>query len=223
MKSYQALAALLDYPSAELIAALPEIRALLESESQLSGAATAQLSPLLDRLSSVDLMDLQEAYVDLFDRSRATSLNLFEHIHGEDRDRGQAMVDLKYKYHQAGFELIAHQLPDYLPVLLEYLSQLSSEEAVDMLSECSHILQSIGTALIKRQSPYAGVFSWLLEHAGEGELQSREPDPTIVSAADDDSSPEALDRAWAETPITFMGGCAPSQPAVVRFHKGAPS
>ena len=109
MKTYRALAALLAYPEAALIEALPEIRP----------QAPAEVLRLVKELEEQDLLVSQECYVSLFDRSRALSLHLFEHVHGESRDRGQAMVDLQAAYLARGMQVVAHELPDYLPAFLE--------------------------------------------------------------------------------------------------------
>ena len=221
MRTYKALGALLEYPTEELVAALPEILAVVETERLLPPADVEALQTLVQRLACGDLFELQEDYVNTFDRGRATCLNLFEHVHGESRDRGQAMVDLRQVYERAGLRLTAKQLPDYLPAMLEYLSLSEPAQARDMLSDCGHILQAIGAALMRRRSPYAAVLRALLRLAGE-----RRPERLIADMeVDDDSTPEALDRAWAEDPVTFMGGCSPQKPqaSVIQFYPGAAS
>src|SRR5262249_61217376 len=106
---------------------------------------------LIDELASADLLMAEERYVELFDRGRATSLNLFEHLHGESRDGGEAMVELKRRYQRAGFELATKELPDHLPVVLEYLSCRSSAETSDILREVTHLLKRLGRAQIARK------------------------------------------------------------------------
>ncbi len=119
------LSALLRYPDEAVQQAAPILSALLAEEALLAPEQRAALAPLIERLADDDLLDLQEAYVALFDRGRALSLHLFEHVHGESRDRGQAMVDLRDRYVAQGLEITAKELPDYLPLFLEYLSVLS--------------------------------------------------------------------------------------------------
>ena len=116
-------------------------------------------------------MTAEERYVDLFDRGRALSLHLFEHLHGESRDRGEAMVELKQLYERAGFELSARELPDYLPVVLEYLSCRDLAEAREMLADCGHILTTIGRSLVARRSRYAAVLQALIVIAGESPIE----------------------------------------------------
>ena len=131
-RSLKALGVLLAYPSAELRAALPEIAAALEADRRLGEPALAALRELVAELTGGDAMDLEERYVGLFDRGRLTSLNLFEHVHGESRERGPAMVDLKQLYQRAGLRMTTRELPDYLPALLEFLSLRPEPEARDL-------------------------------------------------------------------------------------------
>lgn len=225
MRTFKALAALLEYPEPALLSALDEITAALAEERLLNEADIAALQPLFAYLGEHDLIEVQEAYVELFDRARAVSLNLFEHIHGETRDRGQAMVDLNALYASQGLVLAARQLPDYLPVFLEYLASRPLDEARQTLAETAHVLEAIGSALAGRRSPYAAVFLALLRLAGESHPEQRlaaAPATSAAAAADD---PEALDREWVEAPVDFLGACAPSaaRTNVIHFHKGAGS
>jgi len=221
MRTFKALAGLLEYPEPMLVAALDEIATAVAEERLLDEADVAALQPLFAYLGGRELLDVQEAYVALFDRARAVSLNLFEHVHGETRDRGQAMVDLNELYASHGLVLAARQLPDYLPVFLEYLASRPLDEARQTLAETAHVLQAVGSALAARGSPYAAVFQALLRLAGE-----RHPEKRLAGApAADAEDPEALDREWMEAPVSFLGACAPSAPRtnVVHFHKGAGS
>jgi nitrate reductase molybdenum cofactor assembly chaperone NarJ/NarW len=195
----RALAALLDYPTAELLTHADEIDA---AAAGLPVEASA-LAPLLAQVRAGDLYALQENYIDTFDRGRRTSLNLFEHVHGDSRDRGQAMVDLLTMYRTAGIDLACDQLPDYLPAFLDYLSLLDEASARKQLAEIAHILQSIRAALARRASIYTGAFDVLLALAGE----SASLDP---SALEDDSTPAAIDAAWIDAPVDFMGAPCPS-------------
>jgi nitrate reductase delta subunit len=195
---YRALAALLDYPSEPLRANLQEVTAAAAS---LGAAGSRTLAPLLAHLRSGDLYDLQEAYVDTFDRGRRTSLNLFEHVHGDSRDRGQAMVDLLEMYRAAGLELDTEQLPDYLPAFLEFLSLLDDAAAREQLADIAHILQSIRAALVRRGSPYVVAFDVLLALAGEVASE--------VADDEDDTSHAAIDAAWAEAPVNFLDAPSP--------------
>ncbi len=140
MKTLKVLSALLCYPQADMQAALGEMAEALNREKLVPERERRALRALMERLERADLMELQERYVATFDRGRALSLHLFEHIHGESRDRGQAMVNLLEVYRRHGFELDARELPDYLPLFLEYLAQRPAEEALDMLADAMHVM-----------------------------------------------------------------------------------
>ena len=197
-RALRSLARLLDYPDAELVEALPEIRA------ELAPAPASPLARLIDTLAAQDLFDSQEAYVETFDRGRSTSLNLFEHVHGESRDRGQAMVDLVAMYHAAGLMQTTTQLPDYLPVYLEFAAQHEPATALGHLQEVSHLVRTIGEGLLRRQSPWAAAIDALLAIAGEPALARP------AGEVEDDSSPAALDRLWEAEQVQFLGACPPA-------------
>jgi nitrate reductase delta subunit len=210
--TYAVLGALLSYPDEPLIDALPEAQALLRDERGLTRDARAGLDRFIDYCAQRDLFTLQENYVALFDRGRATSLYLFEHVHGESRDRGQAMVDLLRMYEEHGLHLGAGELPDYLPVFLEYLSRLPAAEARGLLAETGEILQSITAQLAKRGSPYSFVVGALLPLAGVGKAEK--PDTLNEDDAQSPPSPDdyrALDAAWADEPVRFVGAATPAQ------------
>ncbi len=204
MLIFKAFSALLSYPSAEMRQALPEIAEVVGSSTLLEARERAGLLELMDELGEGELLTVEEHYVDLFDRGRALSLHLFEHLHGDGRDRGTAMVELKALYAGAGFELSTSELPDFLPVVLEYLSQRDIAEARDMLADCAHILASIARSLIARQSRYAAVPQALLVIAGEKPVEATGVKPVR-------EQPEALDKDWVEQPafaIAPGGGSA---------------
>ena len=219
--SFKALGALLTYPTPELQAAVAEIGTAIDAEARLPQREKASLHELLTELAESDLLDLQESYVALFDRGRATSLNLFEHVHGESRDRGPAMVDLMQVYSRAGFSLSANELPDYLPVLLEFLSQRPVAEADDMLSDCGHIIRKLGDALRSRGSCYDAVPAAILAMIGAAGLSvpARDKGNTAVEMVNENS----LDADWMEAPVIFGPEGAPdckpvrSTPAVIKF------
>jgi nitrate reductase delta subunit len=191
------LGALLSYPREEVRQALPEIADAIRVSPLIAARERDGLLALIDELRTGDLLEAEERYVNLFDRGRATSLYLFEHLHGEARDRGQAMVDLKRLYERAGYELSSRELPDYLPVILEYLSCCDLREARTLLGDCAHIVKRIGQALIARGSSYAAVLQALLVIAGEAPL-----DVSAVPRATDRA--ENLDQDWFEQPA-FAG------------------
>ena len=151
---YQWFSALLCYPEAELLAALPELQAALHEWEALQTQSDS-LQTFLDYLQQHSLRDLQERYVATFDRNRNHALYIFEHVYGEDRDRGSAMVDLLEEYRSHGFELGNDELPDYLPALLEYFAQVPAEHAQKLLGDAVHVIAHIGNKLAASGSPYA--------------------------------------------------------------------
>jgi nitrate reductase delta subunit len=208
MLIFKALSALLSYPSAEMRQALPEIGEVICTSKLVGTHEREALLALIEEIGGGDLLAAEERYVDLFDRGRALSLHLFEHLHGDGRDRGAAMVELKALYAGAGFELTASELPDYLPVVLEYLSQRDMAEARDMLADCAKILTSIARSLLARQSRYAAVPQALLVIAGEKPLDAAGVRPVQEPS-------ETLDRDWAERPA-FADAAMPGAGSTIR-------
>ena len=208
--TYKALSALLAYPSPDLVLALPEIATIIEREPRLSRAHKDALLALATMLGRADLLDAQEAYVALFDRGRRTSLHLFEHVHGDSRERGQAMVDLKGIYAANGFALSVNELPDFLPAVLEYLGARPEAEAKDMLGDCAHILRAVGEALQDRGSEYGAVFAATLAMVGEPGLAAARPDAPPVKET-------PIDDEWVDEPVIFgpagAAGCGAGTPA----------
>lgn len=204
MQSLKALSALLTYPTRALVESVPAIRALLAQEGT---TRAVDLEPLLTRLETTDLYELEEAYVLLFDRSRALSLNIFEHVHGESRDRGQAMVELKRLYEEGGLTLDTTELPDFIPLFLEYCSLQPQAEARALLAEPAHVFTALAERLRRRESAYAGVFEALVALAAtKPEAASFEALVEVEDNAPDDL--EALDRVWEEEEIRFGAGAA---------------
>lgn len=202
MKTLKALSALMMYPNAALQAAMPDIQEVIASESVLSASQVDALQPLLDTLATSDLYELQETYVLLFDRSRSLSLNLFEHIHGESRDRGSAMVDLLQTYRAGGFDLVSTELPDHLPVLLEFLSTQTVAEAQEILRDAGHILVTLAQRLERRNTPYAAVLRVLAQLA-QARVDTEEAQALLAQHDDDPTDLEALDAVWEEARVTF--------------------
>ncbi len=205
MIELRALSALLSYPTPDLRQALPEVAAVITSSPLIAERERSGIVTLIDELAGSDPIDSEAGYVELFDRGRTTSLHLFEHLYGDSRDRGEAMVELKRIYERAGFDLTTSELPDYLPVLLEYLSCRDLAEAHEMLSDCAHILRRIAEALIARDSAYSSLLQALIVIAGEQPV-----DASSVSRARHER--ESLDRDWLEepafagVPLTGLGG-----------------
>jgi nitrate reductase delta subunit len=205
--TFKVLSALLSYPTRELQEAGPDMIVALNEDRTLSTRHRAETIALVTHVAGGDLLDRQADYVDLFDRTRALSLHLFEHVHGESRDRGQAMVSLLERYRQAGLDVSANELPDYLPLFLEFLALQPPDEARKMLADTAHILSALAERLKKRGSQYAVLLEAL------GAIAATRPDPEAVAELnkvplDDPSDLAALDRAWEEAEVRFGPGDA---------------
>ncbi len=212
-KTLRVMARLLSYPDTTLRRHLPEMRDALHAEAALTPERLAELNVLMDwiagDISGLGPLDIEAAYVELFDRGRATSLHLFEHVHGDSRDRGPAMIDLAQSFEKAELFLVPGEMPDYLPVVLEYTSTQPPQEARLFLNEMAHIFNVIFAALQQRETRYASVLGALLELAGE----SAKP---VTVALD-----ESIDESWQEPPV--FGGCStkgqanPNQPQPIHL------
>ena len=201
MRILKVISLLLDYPDQHLRDGHAELAQAIGAAREISPEQRIALRRLLDELTEDDLMDVQERYTDLFDRGRSLSLLLFEHVHGESRDRGQAMVDLMAEYQAAGFELDARELPDYLPIFLEYLSTREEAEIGRWLGEIRHILGLITARLEERGADHALVPRALLALIGaEAEADAHREE---VQAEAPDDTPEALDAVWEEEAVRF--------------------
>ncbi|USG62521.1 nitrate reductase molybdenum cofactor assembly chaperone [Sneathiella marina] len=199
MKTFKILGLLLTYPTPELQENMGELTRVLQQEKMVPGKLEKAVVRFMDRLGSRNLLKAQEEYVSLFDRGRGHSLYLFEHIHGESRDRGQAMVDLIDHYKEKGLAVNARELPDFLPLFLEYLSICPAEEAQENLGEVVHIVAAIGAKLKKRGSAYSSVFLALAKLT-DAKIDEEFVRRALTEEAARDDSLEALDKEWEETP-----------------------
>ncbi|MER1967652.1 nitrate reductase molybdenum cofactor assembly chaperone [Castellaniella sp. GW247-6E4] len=192
---YSVLSALLGYPGQALLGELPALSAALAPD------ARERLAPLFGFLAGPgDLIDLQEQYVATFDRRAAHSLHLFEHIHGESRDRGQAMVDLRAEYLRHGLEPATAELPDYVPLFLEFLGQIDAAEAQALLGDAIHVLARLGDKLAEAGSPYACLFAELRRH----------------TPVEPEALPEPPEGDMEETMVTFGPGADGTEPPIMR-------
>lgn len=207
MKTLKLIGVLLDYPADTLWEHREE---LLEacSDEALPAPRRRQIAAMVTGLLDQDPMQAQERWLGVFDRGRSMSLLLFEHIHGESRDRGQAMVDLIETYRGNGFELATKELPDYLPLVLEYLSRRPESEVRDWLHHTGHILELLAARAAERESPYGLLFELLVEIAhGKVDLG---PMRKRVATEPRDDTVEAMDKVWEEEAVRF-GNDAPEE------------
>ncbi len=205
--TYRVLSAALSYPSETLQSAAGEMADALKADRLLPPAHIAAVSALIGDIAKTDLLDAQSQYVELFDRTKSLSLHLFEHVHGESRDRGQAMVSLLARYQEAGLDVVGAELPDFIPLFLEFLSILPANDARAMLAEPAHILAALAERLRARKSHYATLFEALVA------LSQVKPDAETLALLreekiEDPSDLVALDAAWEETEVRFGPGDA---------------
>ena len=202
---------LLEYPDAALWQHQGELFDVLSESEKLEPADAQALGIFLRDLTAQDLLDAQAAYSELFDRGRAPSLRLFAHVHGESRDRGQAMVDLLNQYEQHGLVLDSRELPDHLPLYLEYLAQLPESEAIGGLQDIAPIMALLCARLQQRESRYAVLFEQLLKLANSAVDEAKVAEKIADEARDD--TPQALDAVWEEEQVKFFAdqGCGDSE------------
>lgn len=203
----KALSLLLAYPTEDIRASMPEVARVIQAEGLIGAPLLPKLIKVIDDFGGGDVYDLQERYVLLFDRTRSLSLHLFEHVHGEGRDRGSAMVDLQQLYERHGLEIDRPELPDYLPLFLEFLSTLPLSHARDLLDEMLHIVTAVKQRLKQRRSPYATVFR-AIEVVANGTAVAADVAELMAAPDPDPDNLEALDEAWEDRPVTFGNGTA---------------
>lgn len=197
METFKILGLLLTYPQERLYRASEEIVALVRAENLLPGRTGKRIEAFLGAQRHRDLLEAQEEYVETFDRGQAHCLHLFEHIHGESRDRGQAMVDLSETYAAKGLYIDGNELPDYLPMFMEYLSRCSLAEASDLLGEAIDVIAAIGARLRQRGSPYAAVFE-AIEALSAVKPNQAAIKNTLAAAPKDPQTFQELDEEWRE-------------------------
>jgi len=205
--TFKALSLLLVYPTEEVRDAMPAVAQVIQTEGLIDEPQLSKLTKIIEEIGGQDIYDLQERYVLLFDRTRSLSLHLFEHVHGEGRERGSAMVDLQELYEQHGLEIDRRELPDFLPLFLEFLSTQPLSEARTLLGETLHIVTAIKQRLKKRRSPYATVFR-AIEVVAKGTADASDVAELMAAPDPDPDDQEALDDAWEDKPVTFGNGTA---------------
>jgi nitrate reductase molybdenum cofactor assembly chaperone NarJ/NarW len=212
MQTFRVLSALLSYPEQEFLDALPECREVLEREGLVPSGERRALCAFIDKLAESELLDAQESYVALFDRNRSVSLHIYEHVHGESRDRGQAMVRLSELYRLHGLDIFARELPDYLPLFLEFLSVLPERAARSMLGDAAHVIAALHGKLRARDSAYAAVMGAVEALAARHPAEHMIAEAAAALPVEADSL-AALDRQWEDEAVRFTAAGAPEQTA----------
>jgi nitrate reductase delta subunit len=214
LRTYKALSLLLSYPDEKLVSSLGTFIRVFKEEKLLPKKNIDALDGLMAWMNETDLLTLQEHYVTLFDQGRKLSLHLFEHVHGESRERGQAMIDLSEQYLKQGLDIDGSELPDYIPLFLEFLAILKPREAQKMLAEPCEILKALSLRLKKRDSLYHTIFDALIA-LSKTKMNFDFIKNMIAKESHKPMTCEELDKEWEEEAVTFMGGkdcstCSPS-------------
>lgn len=207
INTYKILSLLLSYPNKELQNFLLEAEGILREEALLSEDKISEIAEFCRNFINTDLTDWQAEYVQLFDYSRSVSLHFFEHVNGDSKDRGQAMVDLMEFYTKNGMKLASRELPDYIPVFLEFLSTLSQSKSAELLGSTVNILDRINVALSEKKNPYSNLFQAIIS------LSAIKPDQKITREMIKNEKPLNLDAEYEEAPVVF-GGCQQEVPFV---------
>ena len=202
MKTFKVLGLLMSYPRPEWVSHLEECKQLLAQEKFLPGKQLKAVVAFIEMLETADLYSVQEEYVATFDRGRSHSLHLFEHIYGESRDRGQAMVNLSDAYKEKGLFIDQAELPDYIPLFLEFLSLCPVDEALELLGEPIDIMATIAARLQERDSSWTTLFDAVV--ALSKVKPNRGKIDEVLAQGLEDTSLEALDKEWEEA-AAFAG------------------
>jgi len=201
MKILNLIARLIDYPTEEIHQAGDEIIALIQNDAFLSEQDKVGLVNFVTGRCAMDILDWQSDYDALFERGRSLSLLIFEHIHGESRDRGQAMIDLMAQYKQAGLEIDVRELPDYIPLFLEFVATQGQENAEGWLQDVSHIFALLHVRLVQRDCDYAALFSALV-NISKADINFDDLANQVKGEKRDDTK-EAIDKVWEEEMVKF--------------------
>jgi nitrate reductase delta subunit len=169
MQHYTLLSRLLDYPDGDLMKSLTEISDAIRNSGDITGEERETLLGFTAWLAMHDTIAIQEVYVQTFDMTPEHDLHLTHHLFGEDNDRGPALIDLSEHYKLAGLEANEQELPDYLPLILEYLSVLDEVRAQAFLADAGKVLKVLAENLEKAGSPYARLVR-IVENRGHTSL-----------------------------------------------------
>jgi nitrate reductase delta subunit len=204
MPIIRALGVLLHYPDAAMIEALDEIQQPIDANPLLGPEQAAAVGRCIDGMRAQDLLDLQEQYVQTFDNTPKQALYLFQHLYGDSPDRGPAMADLIGMYRDHGYQPIAQELPDYLPLYCEFAAQFPEGEARALLGRALPVLELLAQRLQHQDNAYAAVLSAL------GALAEADEDTAAIAhllsaqaQARNGKGDQSVDEAWQERPVSF--------------------
>ncbi len=194
------LSRLLDYPNDSLHEHEQEILQII-ADADIKSSLKDKTQAFVRQRFQEKLLDWQSDYDGLFERGRSLGLWLFEHVHGESRDRGQAMVDLMAQYREANLEISQHELPDFIPLFLEFTATQGAENVKSWLGDVEHIFALLQVRLENRDSDYSVLFEVLLDIC-DAEVDIEAIRETCGKDKPDHTS-EALDKEWEEEEVTF--------------------
>ncbi|WP_395344473.1 nitrate reductase molybdenum cofactor assembly chaperone [Ningiella sp. W23] len=203
MKILSLLSRLIDYPSEALYEHGQDVLDYIHASDDLSEQDKNALVSFVSERFANSLLDWQSEYDGLFERGRFLSLLIYEHIHGESRYRGQAMVDLMKQYKAAGLDIGVRELPDYIPLFLEFVSTQGNENAKGWLQDIAHVLALLTVRLEKRDCNYSAIFQTLV-NLSEADIDLDALREQVKDEKRDDTK-KALDKVWEEEAVTFGG------------------
>jgi nitrate reductase delta subunit len=160
-KVYKTMAILLQYPNKDLLHCVPE----LESYTGLMPAGKAQrvIENFLGYLKSEPMLKLQQNYTAAFDMNPSTTLNMTYHLFGEGEKRAGMMGRLQQCYYAAGYDGPANDLPDFLPLMLEFLALCPDPSMIDLFWQCCAALDGLIERLREMTRPYADLLDLLAD------------------------------------------------------------
>lgn len=202
MTLFKLLSALFEYPDQDLLHALPELMTIIREDATLQPCEREAIAAFASWLADSDLTEAQATYVKTFDMTPEHALHLTHHLFGEDRNRGPALIDLGEYYKSYGLELGSNELPDYLPLVLEFASMLEPVEAQVFLDPFAKVIAQLGANLDAAQSTWAPLVRLVEAHA---RLVPSAFVPPAQSATD-----SVCNDDDCETPVTWGNATPPA-------------
>lgn len=240
MGTLRALGLCLSYPNVDVAGAADELMTALLTDRRVATDTKARIQTHFARSAERSQLDLEEHYSATFDGGRMLSLHLFEHVYGDSRKRGDAMVQLGAHYARGGFSVAVSELPDYLPLMLEFAS-VAPAMGEPLLREASPVLETLHDSMLERRCSYECFVAALLDVLAANAERRTEEGPTAavgteatvpvdgsvtdLSVTDmSEMDLESLDRQWEEDPVTFGLGaahtdCGTEQPRLVALRR----
>ena len=163
--SLHVLSVLLHYPDEELFNRIDEIGSAADQSRPADVESAVQA--FVNELNTHSLIQVQEKYTAVFDIDPATTMNMTYHAFGDNEKRAAALAHLQHNYEQAGWERITGELPDYLPMMLEFLSICPHPEYTGPVWQCLQGMQPLVARLEKKAPVYAALLQPIVRMAAE--------------------------------------------------------